>query len=205
MTGFSLVETLVALSVGLSLAGSIMHTLLWQSQVHGRLSRLVREQTWQQRTLNLIAADVGQSNRVSASPLSEKAACPLAGRQPVLHLESRAGPITYTVGSAPSTIWRGRVLMRCGPAFDLQGNLSANGLAQNRVVLDGLPHQPSPWTGCNTLLGSSGNELGSSFQQGFSACLDASGALLGIRLEQELGPAGQLQRISRERLLGRAP
>lgn len=205
MAGFSLVETLVALSVGLSLAGGIMQTLVWQGQLHGRLSRLVRERAWQQRTLNLIAADVGQSNGISTSPLSEKAACPLAGRQPVLHLYSAAGPITYSVGSAPSAIWRGRVLMRCGPAFDLQGNLSMGTNAQNRVVLDGLPNQPSPWNGCNALLGNSGNELAGSFQQGFSACLDSSGTLLGLRLQQELGTGEQLQRISQERLVGRAP
>lgn len=205
MTGFSLVETLVALSVGLSLAGGIMQTLLWQGHVHGRLSRLVRERAWQQRTLGLIAADVSLSNGISTSPQSEKAACPLAGRQAVLHLHSAAGPITYSVGNAPSPIWRGRVLMRCGPAFDLQGKPSMGTQAQNRVVLDGLPSRPSPWGGCNALLRSGGSELAGSFQQGLSACLDSSGALLGLRLEQELGTSGQQQRISQERLVGRLP
>jgi hypothetical protein len=49
-------------------------------------------------------------------------------------------PITYTVGAAPSGIWRGQVLMRCGPAYLLQGGLSDDPAHnQNQVVLDGLP------------------------------------------------------------------
>lgn len=203
MTGFSLVETLVALSVGLSLAGTIMQTLTWQGQIHGRLSRLVRERAWQERTLKLIAAEVAQANRISETPQNERASCALAGRSAVLHLETGAGPITYTVGSAPSGIWRGRVLMRCGPAFDLQGNLSRGSQAQNRVVLDGLPSQPSPWARCSTLLGGRGSELGNSFRQGFSACLDQTGTLLGLRLQQELGAGSQVQWISLEKLLGK--
>ncbi|WP_254959321.1 MULTISPECIES: FitA-like ribbon-helix-helix domain-containing protein [unclassified Cyanobium] len=55
----------------------------------------------------------------------------------VLQLTTPEGPISYTVGSAPSAIWRGRVLMRCGPAFGLHGEPSG-GPAQNRVLLDGL-------------------------------------------------------------------
>ena len=49
--------------------------------------------------------------------------------------------ITYSIGTAPSAIWRGTVLMRCGPAYGLGGELSA-GAAQNRVVLDGLAPAP---------------------------------------------------------------
>ena len=48
---------------------------------------------------------------------------------------------------APSAIWRGDVLMRCGPAFDLQGGIRRGSRYQNRVVLDGVDrfqlHQPS--------------------------------------------------------------
>ena len=131
-------------------------------------------------------------------------ACGLSGLAVLLHLEGPAGVITYTAGAAPSAIWRGQVLMRCGPAFGLHGEPSS-GQAQNRVVLDGLSNKPSPWGGCNALLRSDGKELAGSFQQGFSACLDSSGRLLGLRLEQELGTGSQQQRISQERLLGRLP
>jgi hypothetical protein len=55
----------------------------------------------------------------------------------VLQLSTAEGPITYTVGLPPSAIWRGRVLMRCGPAFGLDGEPS-RGASQNRVVIDAL-------------------------------------------------------------------
>ena len=56
-------------------------------------------------------------------------------------------PVLYSLGSAPSAIWRGAVLMRCGPAFDLQGGIRSGSRYLNRVVLDGVDrfdlHQPS--------------------------------------------------------------
>jgi hypothetical protein len=55
----------------------------------------------------------------------------------VLHLATAAGPITYSLGNPAEPIWRGRVLMRCGPAYGLHGELGS-GAAQNRVVLDAL-------------------------------------------------------------------
>ena len=52
----------------------------------------------------------------------------------------------YSLGAAPSAIWRGAVLMRCGPAFDLHGGIRGGSRYQNRVVLDGVDrfelHQP---------------------------------------------------------------
>ena len=54
---------------------------------------------------------------------------------------------TLHLGSAPSAIWRGDVLMCCGPAFDLWGGIRRGSRYQNRVVLDGVErfelHQPS--------------------------------------------------------------
>ena len=41
------------------------------------------------------------------------------------------------MGEAPASIWRGAVLMRCGPAYTLGGRFS-DGEHQNRVLLDGL-------------------------------------------------------------------
>jgi hypothetical protein len=55
----------------------------------------------------------------------------------VLHLATAAGPITYSLGKPAEPIWRGWVLMRCGPAYGLHGELGS-GAAQNRVVLDAL-------------------------------------------------------------------
>jgi len=55
----------------------------------------------------------------------------------VLQLTTHEGRISYSVGAAPSPIWRGSVLLRCGPAFGLTGEPSG-GAFQNRVLLDGL-------------------------------------------------------------------
>ncbi len=82
----------------------------------------------------------------------------------VLQLQTPACPITYTVGGAPSAIWRGRLLMRCGPAFGLHGEPSA-GAAQNRVLLDGLT------------------------DPGLEAALEPDG-LLRLELRQEFEPSG---------------
>ena len=62
----------------------------------------------------------------------------MAGRTPVLNFETDAGPITYSLGSAPSAIWRKKVLMRCGPSYGLDGLLNSGGSSPNRVVIDGL-------------------------------------------------------------------
>lgn len=50
-------------------------------------------------------------------------------------------PITYSQGAAPSAIWGGQVLMRCGPAFGIDGAQNLDGAWQNRVVLDGVEGQ----------------------------------------------------------------
>ena len=73
----------------------------------------------------------------------------LADRQPKLAITPCDGsdPVVYSLGLAPSAIWRGDVLMRCGPAFDLHGGIRNGSRYQNRVVLDGVErfelHQPS--------------------------------------------------------------
>ena len=63
-----------------------------------------------------------------------------------IHPVHGSAPVLYSLGSAPSGIWRGQVLMRCGPAFDLQGRSRASSVYQNRVVLDAIEtiklHQP---------------------------------------------------------------
>ena len=56
----------------------------------------------------------------------------------MLLLTTAAGVITYSRGASPSSIWRGEVVMRCGPAYGMDGRLTS-GAAQNRVVLDQLP------------------------------------------------------------------
>lgn len=132
----ALLELLLALGLGLMLVAVVINLLLAGGDNGLRLARLLRERTWQRRSLTLIRADL---RRAAALELASGvgSACPLAGRRPVLQLRTANGPITYAVGAPPSPIWRGQVLLRCGPAFGLYGEPSA-GAAQNRVLLDGL-------------------------------------------------------------------
>ena len=136
--GFSLPELLLALCTGVLVAGAALQGLLAEARGSQRLGQRLQERQMAARALALIRADVARAHGVVLGGTGGgTSACGLAGRAVVLHLESPAGAITYTAGAAPSAIWRGQVLMRCGPAFGLHGEPSA-GESQNRVVLDGL-------------------------------------------------------------------
>lgn len=174
--GFSLVELLVAVSLGLLLWGVVLQALVADGRQVERLVRQVRERGQQRRVLALLRGDLQRATQVDLA-LGTGAACGLGGRDPVLQLQTPAGPITYTVGSPPSAIWRRRVLMRCGPAFGLNGEPSA-GAAQNRVLLDGLS------------------------LPGLQAAVEPDG-LLHLRLGQEFQPSGGgTQRIETQTRLG---
>lgn len=137
--GFSLLELLLAFGLGLSVCALMLQSVLAEGQNGQRLARLLRERQAAGRALALLRSDLQRATAVAATagPDSQDAACRLAGRAVLLHLQTAQGPITYSVGSAPEPIWRGQVLMRCGPAYGLGGELSS-GAAQNRVLLDGL-------------------------------------------------------------------
>lgn len=162
--GFSLPELLVASCLGLLLWGVVLRLVLAEGDQGARLTRMARERLGHRRTLELMRGDLRRAARLARSPEVPQDGCPMAGRQPVLHLLSEAGAITYAIAPAPSPIWRGRVLLRCGPAFGLYGEPGA-GDPQNRVLLDGL----SP--------------------TGFTAVAEGEG-LLRLRLEQQLALAG---------------
>jgi prepilin-type N-terminal cleavage/methylation domain-containing protein len=133
---FSLPELLVALALGLVLAALVMQGLVRVGRGGERLALAMRERLLARRTLALLRSELQSAQRWQAGA-GGGAACGLGGRTPVLHLEAEGRAITYSVGSPPSPIWRGQVLMRCGPAYGLWGELSG-GASQNRVLLDGL-------------------------------------------------------------------
>lgn len=140
--GFSLPELLVALSVGLLLAAAAMQAVLGETRLSHQLGARLRQRALAQRALALMRADGARATALSLGALGDgagecEAAGRAGGRRVLLHLATEAGPVVYTLGSAPSDIWRGAVLMRCGPAFGLYGEPS-EGAALNRVVLDGL-------------------------------------------------------------------
>lgn len=137
-TGFSLVELMLALAAGTVLCLAILQTVLGQGQGSERLARLLRERGIQRRTLELIRSEVLRAERLElAGTAALPSPCALGGRRAVLQLLTPAGTIVYSQGAAPSAIWRGQVLMRCGPAYGLDGEPS-EGASQNRVLVDGL-------------------------------------------------------------------
>jgi len=133
---FSLVELLLALAMGLVLSAAVLKLLLAEARQGALLVRQWRERTFQRRTLELVRDDLRRAVGIRLGSAGSSP-CPLSGREPVLQINTAEGPITYTLGLPPSAIWRGRVLMRCGPAFGLDGEPS-RGASQNRVVIDGL-------------------------------------------------------------------
>lgn len=136
--GFTLPELLLALCTGLLVAGAALQGLLAEARGSQRLGQRLQERQMAARALALLRTDVARAGAVVLGGTGEGAsACGLAGRAVLLHLEGPAGVVTYTAGAAPSAIWRGQVLMRCGPAFGLHGEPSP-GQAQNRVLVDGL-------------------------------------------------------------------
>lgn len=135
--GFSLLELLLVLALAGGLAALMLEALSAESRAAQRLGQLWRERQLGLRALELVRQELLQAAATSTT-LQWDPGCSLAGRTVVLQLQTPSGVITYTQGPAPSAIWRGAVLMRCGPAYGLAGELSA-GLPQNRVLLDGLP------------------------------------------------------------------
>ncbi len=138
-SGFSLVELLLALGLTLILCGAIAQMQVALQRSADLAMRVMRERRFQDRTLDLIRSDVLRSQAVSLGG-GATGPCGLGGRQSVLELQTEAGTIVYSQGSPPSSIWRGKVLMRCGPAFSITGGASL-GQFQNRVMIDGLQSQ----------------------------------------------------------------
>jgi prepilin-type N-terminal cleavage/methylation domain-containing protein len=204
--GFSLVELLLSLSLGLVLSGLVMQALMGEGQNAQRFTRLLRERNHQRRALALIRADLERATAVVSQdegPLP--VSCGLNGRTPVLQLRttmaSGDGIVTYSVGAPPSGIWEGRVLVRCGPAYGLEGGVKPDAAFQSRVVLDRLAEYPTVWSGCTTLAG--GVVLNGSASLPLSACLDSASQLVALRLQQSLPlSGGKVQRLSSEVVAG---
>ena len=144
--GFSLLELLLAVSLGLLLLALGAAALFSEQRLGWRMGLLLRQRQLLLRANQLIAADV-QRGVALAPELAP--VCPLAGRQLWLQILSREGELTtYSLGKPPSPIWQGRVLMRCGPAYGLHGQIKAGTTPQNRVVMDGLSGALHSWSGC---------------------------------------------------------
>ena len=147
--GFTLVELMLAALLGTFLCGVVFQLLFAETRQGGALAESLQLKQWQRRTLELVKHDLERASIWQIDPdASADWPCGLADRQPRLAITPRDGsdPVVYSLGSAPSAIWRGDVLMRCGPAFDLHGGIRSGSRYQNRVVLDAVDrfelHQP---------------------------------------------------------------
>ena len=142
-------ELMLAALLGCLICGVAFQLLFAETRQGGSLAESLQLKQWQQRTLELVKGDLERAStwRIDPDP-SGSWPCALAGRQPKLAILPSHGsePVVYSLGTAPSAIWRGAVLMRCGPAFDLHGGIRSGSRYQNRVVLDGVDrfelHQP---------------------------------------------------------------
>ena len=141
IAGFTLVELLLAAALGLLFCGVVSQLLLGELRQGGSLAQSLLIKGLQRRTLALVKQDLNQAVawQIDPSPSADWP-CPLAGRRPLLAIQPRNGsnPVVYSLGTAPSAIWQGQALMRCGPAFDLEGRMRPGSSYQNRVVLDAV-------------------------------------------------------------------
>ena len=147
--GFTLVELMLAALVGCLLCSVAFQLLFAETRQGGSLAESLQLKQWQRRTLQLLKGDLERASSWQLDPdVSAEWPCALADRQPKLAITPRdgSGSVVYSLGPAPSAIWRGDVLMRCGPAFDLHGGIRRGSRYQKRVVLDGVDdfqlHQP---------------------------------------------------------------
>lgn len=144
--GFSLVELLLALALGLMLVAVIGEALLGELGHSGRLARILRERSVSYRALELMRMELQEASAVHVMPGAiQRAGCALADRTVLLHLDfmpEAAQPgnedVTYSLEPKPDGIWRGQTLMRCGPAYGLDGQMEEDSVAVSRVWLDGI-------------------------------------------------------------------
>lgn len=186
--GFTLVELLLALSLGTLLFAVLLRLIGADLQLGRAMALRLSESSRQRRSLELIREELGWAHGwVVDPPVSEDWPCRMRGRRPVLAVATLAddlqasgeSAIVYSVGSAPSAIWRGQVLMRCGPAYSLDGVPNLRGAFQNRVLLDALPH-----------------DIGS----GFTARSHPQWPVLELEIEQQLPARSGEPQVLRSRL-----
>ena len=137
--GFTLVELLLAAALGALFCGLAAQLLIGELAHGSALARRLQLRRLQRRTLMLVKGDLSDADHWQLQPAFDPSwRCSMAGRQPLIAISTAEGTaaVVYSLGRPPSSIWRGQVLMRCGPSFDLQGQPNLEGAYQSRVVLD---------------------------------------------------------------------
>ena len=186
--GFTLLELMLSLSLGALLFALMLRLIGADLQLGRAMALRLSESSRQRRSLELIREELGSAHGWMVDPpVSNRWPCRMNGRRPVLAIATQQADaqaradraIVYSVGSAPDAIWRGEVLMRCGPAYSLDGVPNLRGAFQNRVLLDALP-----------------NDIGS----GFTARPHPQWPVLQLEVEQQLPSRSGAPRSLRSRL-----
>ena len=179
---------MLALAIGALLFALMLRLIGADLQLGRALALRLSESSRQRRSLELIREELGSAHGWMVDPpVSNRWPCRMNGRRPVLAIATQQADaqaradraIVYSVGSAPDAIWRGEVLMRCGPAYSLDGVPNLQGAFQNRVLLDALP-----------------NDIGS----GFTARPHPQWPVLQLEVEQQLPSSSGVLRSLRSRL-----
>ena len=187
--GFTLLELLLALSLGTLLFALMLSLIGADLQLGRAMAMRLSETSRQRRSLELIREELGLAHGWMVNPpVSKRWPCRMGGRRPVLAIATQLDDaqargdraIVYSVGSAPDVIWRGQVLMRCGPAYSLDGVPNVRGAFQNRVLLNALPL---------------------SMGSGFTASPHPQLPVLQLEIEQQLPSGSVEQRTLRSRLV----
>ena len=187
-SGFTLLELMLALAIGALLFALMLRLIGADLQLGRAMALRLSESSRQRRSLELIREELGSAHGWMVDPpVSNRWPCRMNGRRPVLAIATQQADaqaradraIVYSVGSAPDAIWRGEVLMRCGPAYSLDGVPNLQGAFQNRVLLDALP-----------------NDIGS----GFTARPHPQWPVLQLEVEQQLPSRSGAPRSLRSRL-----
>ena len=178
--GFTLLELLIVLLLASGLALVCFNALLADGQLVGHMAERWRQRQERERALDLIRHDLTQGDDVLLNPDQAQHRCSMSKRQPVLVIATKAGMITYAIGSPPSDIWASRVLMRCGPSFTKEGVWSRKSFL-SRVLIDGLQPPATPWQQCPV---AGGVEVGNSFALPLSVCMEHDTGLVVVRLSQ---------------------
>ena len=187
-SGFTLLELMLALAIGTLLFALMLRLIGADLQLGRAMALRLSESSRQRRSLELIREELGSAHGWMVDPpVSNRWPCRMNGRRPVLAIATQQADaqaradraIVYSVGSAPDAIWRGEVLMRCGPAYSLDGVPNLRGAFQNRVLLDALP-----------------NDIGS----GFRVRLHPQWPVLQLEVEQQLPSSSGAPRSLRSRL-----
>ena len=122
--GFTLVELMLAAALGMLLFGVALSLLVGDADHSRAMAAAIQIRRLQRRTLRLIQHDLATASGWIVNPQSTTpGSCGLSQRTPLLAITPGDGSpaLLYSIGKAPSAIWRSPVLMRCGPAFDLDG------------------------------------------------------------------------------------